>query len=80
MDASGVRQLGDRLADQDAATTIRIRDGRLLTTDGPYAETKEQIVGFDIVECEDLDQAIETASKHPMATYGLIEVRPFWMP
>ena len=47
-------------------------------TDGPFAETKEQIAGFDVLECADLDEAIEVASSHPMARLGLLEVRPFW--
>ena len=50
-----------------AATTVRVRDGELLLTDGPFAETKEVIVGFDILECADLDEAIEVAAAHPMA-------------
>jgi hypothetical protein len=49
-----------------------------MLSDGPFAETKEQIAGFDVIECEDLDEAIEVASKHPVATFGAIEVRPFW--
>ena len=51
-----------------------------LVTDGPYAETKEQMGGFDILDCADLDEAIEVASKHPIARYGMIELRPFWTP
>ena len=60
------------------ATTVRVRDGEVMVIDGPYAETKEQMAGFDIIECADLDEAIEVASKHPMARGGMIEVRPFW--
>ena len=47
-------------------------------TDGPFAETKEQVAGFDVLECDDLDEAIEIARRHPMARLGLLEVRPFW--
>jgi hypothetical protein len=47
-------------------------------TDGPFAETKERIAGFDLLECADLNMAIEIASKHPMARFGKIEIRPFW--
>jgi hypothetical protein len=47
-------------------------------SDGPFAETKEQIAGFDLIECQDLDEAIEVASKHPAARSGAVEVRPFW--
>ena len=80
LDGRGVRQLGERLAPTADATTVRVRDGRVLLTDGPFAETKEQICGFDIVECADLDEAVDVASKHPMAWAGMIEVRPFWTP
>ncbi len=80
MDGRNIRQLGDMLAPSTDATTVRIRDGKVLLTDGPFAETKEQICGFDIVECADLDEAIEVASQHPMAWGGMIEVRPFWTP
>jgi hypothetical protein len=53
-------------------------DSRAIVTDGPFAETKEQIAGFDVLECADLDEAIEVASSHPMARLGILEVRPFW--
>jgi hypothetical protein len=59
------------------ATTVKVRDGQLIVTDGPFAETKEQIAGFDVLECADLDEAIEVAAKHPMARAGIVEVRPF---
>jgi hypothetical protein len=49
-----------------------------MVSDGPFAETKEQVAGYDILECRNLDEAIEVASKHPVAAYGTIEVRPFW--
>lgn len=78
MDARGVRLQGDRLRPVSDATTVRVRDAEVLIADGPFAETKEQIAGFDILECTDLDEAIEVASKHPMARFGMIEVRPFW--
>ena len=78
MDGRGVRQFGQALQPVSDATTVRVRDGDVLVADGPFAETKEQIAGFDVIECGDLDEAIEVASKHPMARYGTIEVRPFW--
>ena len=56
---------------------MRVRDGELLVTDGPFTESKEWIAGFDILECDDLDEAIEVASRHPMARGGRIELRPF---
>ena len=80
MDGRNVRQLGEQLAPSSAATTVRVRDGKTLLTDGPFAETKEQICGFDIIECADLDEAIAVAAQHPMAWEGRVEVRPFWTP
>jgi hypothetical protein len=78
MDGSGVRLTGDRLRPVSDATTVRVRDTEVLVADGPFAETKEQIAGFDIIECADLDQAIDVAAKHPVARFGTIDVRPFW--
>ncbi len=80
MDGSGVRLMGDRLRPVSDATTVRVRDAEVLVADGPFAETKEQIAGIDIIECADLDRAIEVAAKHPVARFGTIEVRPFWQP
>ena len=76
--ASGNYCHGARLAGADSATTVRVRVGERLVTDGPFAETKEQIAGYDVIECEDLDQAIEIASRHPTLLAGAIEIRPFW--
>jgi hypothetical protein len=59
---------------------VRVRESEVLLADGPFAETKEQVAGFDIIECADLDQALEVAAKHPVAKFGTIEVRPFWQP
>lgn len=73
-----IRLDGERLRPIGDATTVRRRDGDLLVTDGPFAETKEQIAGFDIIEATGLDEAIEVASKHPMTRVGSVEVRPFW--
>ena len=79
MNGRGVRRFGEGLRPVSDATTVRVRDGEVLVADGPFAETKEQIAGFDVIECADLDEAIEVASKHPVARYGgTIEVRPFW--
>jgi hypothetical protein len=74
----GVRLFGERLRPAEDATTVRVRNGEVLLTDGPFAESKEQMGGFDVIECTDLDEAIEVASQHPMARFGMIEVRPFW--
>lgn len=60
------------------ATTVRVRDGEVLMTDGPFAETKEQLGGYYLVDCADLDEAIEVAAKIPGAKFGSIEVRPIW--
>src|SRR5262245_52770396 len=67
---------GEALHPTSSATTVRVRGGKMLTTDGPFAETKEQIGGFYMVDCKDLDEAIEIASKIPGAKTGSIEVRP----
>jgi hypothetical protein len=77
-DASGRRLDGSRLAPPSAATTVRVRSGELLVSDGPFAETKEVIVGYDLLECADLDEAIEVARAHPMARSGRLELRPFF--
>jgi hypothetical protein len=77
MSSRGVRLFGSELEPAGSARTVRGRDSRALVIDGPFAETKEQIAGFDVLECADLDEAIEVAAKHPMARAGLMEVRPF---
>ena len=67
---------GNALQPTSTATTVRVRDGKRLTTDGPFAETKEQLGGFYLVEAENVDAAIEIAARIPGARYGTIEVRP----
>ncbi|HEV3168871.1 MAG TPA: YciI family protein [Actinocrinis sp.] len=74
----GVRLDGNPLRPPNEATTLRMRDGKQLLIDGPFTESKEAIAGFDIIDCADLDEAIEIASKHPCAGVGSIELRPFW--
>lgn len=69
---------GDRLRPVGDAVTVRVRSGELLITDGPFTESKDWICGFDVLECDDLDEAIEIAAKHPMARHGRLELRPFW--
>jgi hypothetical protein len=78
MVARGIRLDGDRLSRPSEARTVRVRHGEVLLVDGPFAETKEAIVGYDVIECADLDEAVEVAAKHPVAEFGMIEVRPFW--
>ena len=68
------------LSTVDNATTVRVRDNKTLTADGPFAETHEQLGGFCLVECKDLDEAVRWAAKIPTAKYGSIEVRPLWSP
>jgi hypothetical protein len=78
MDQRNVRILGSRLRELKDARTIRRRSGKVIVTDGPFAETKEWIAGFDLLECADMDEAIEVASRHPMARFGRLEIRPLW--
>jgi hypothetical protein len=79
MDGRGVRLLGNRIRPDSDSTAVRVRGGEVLLTDGPYVETKDLMAGFDVLECADLDEAIEVASKHPMAgDGGVLELRPFW--
>ncbi len=75
--STGRRVDGNILAPVSAATTVRVRGGELLVSDGPFTETKEVIVGYDILECTDLDDALEVARTHPMARLGRLELRPF---
>lgn len=77
-DAAGTRVLGDRLRPVEDATTVRRRGGKVLVTDGPFAESREWIVGFDVLDCADLDEAIAIAAQHPMAAGGRLELRPLW--
>jgi hypothetical protein len=76
--ARGIRLDGDRLESPRAAKTVWVRDGEVIVSDGPFAETKEVICGFDILECADIDEAVKVAAAHPVAGYGRLEVRPFW--
>jgi len=69
-------QGGEALMPTNTATTVRVRDGKILTTDGPFAETKEQLGGYYQLVCKDLDEAIELAAKIPAVTNGSIEIRP----
>ena len=78
MGKRGALQGGERLRPTTDATTVRVRDGETVTSDGPFAETKEQIGGYFVVDCKDLDEAIEIAAKIPGARFGSIEVRPIW--
>jgi hypothetical protein len=68
----------ERLQPISTASTVRVRDGKISTTDGPYAETREQLGGFYLIEGKDLNDAIQTASRIPSARIGAVEVRPVW--
>ena len=76
---SGNFKAGDRLQPASTATTVRVRDGKTLTTDGPFAETREQLGGYYLVEAKDLDAALAIAARIPGARDGSIEVRPIWV-
>ena len=75
---AGALLAGDRLRPVDSASTVRVRDGKTQVLDGPYAETKEQLGGYYIVEAKDLDAAIDWAARCPGAAHGAVEVRPLW--
>jgi hypothetical protein len=78
LQARGMWVTGDQLAPPRRARSVRVRDGKPIVTDGPFAETKEVVGGFDIIECGSLEEAVEIAAAHPIAQMGTIEVRPFW--
>jgi hypothetical protein len=75
---SGTWVIGERLRPVDEARLVRVRNGRTLVTDGAFTESKEWIGGFDVLECDSIDEAVQIASRHPMARRGRIEVRAFW--
>lgn len=74
----GVWRAGNRLRPVSDATTVTVRDGKTILSDGPFTETKEWIAGFDVIDVENLDEALEIAAAHPMARFGRVEVRPVW--
>jgi hypothetical protein len=74
----GVMRAGEALHPTSAATTVRVRDGRTIATDGPFAETKEALGGFYLIESANLDEAIDAAARIPGARHGSIEIRPIW--
>jgi hypothetical protein len=76
--AQGKWLIGDQLAPPRRARSVRVRGGKKLITDGPFAETKEAVGGFDLLECESFEEAVEIAATHPLAEVGTIEVRPLW--
>jgi hypothetical protein len=78
--ASGVLISSNGVAPETGPTTVRVRDDKTLVTDGPFAETHEQLGGYFLVDCKDIDEAIRWAEKIPTAKYGSIEIRPLWSP
>jgi hypothetical protein len=78
MRQGGQFEAGEALQPTSTATTVRVENGRTITTDGPFAETKEQLGGFYLVDCRDIDEAIELAARIPGAKHGSIEIRPIW--
>jgi hypothetical protein len=76
MDSRGVRLAGDQLASESEGSVVRVREGELVVTDGPFLETKELLGGFDVLECKDMAEAIEVAAAHPFASQGVMEIRP----
>jgi hypothetical protein len=75
---AGVLVASDRLKPSTSASTVRVADGKTKVLDGPYAETKEQLAGYYLIEVPDLDAALSWAARCPGANYGAIEVRPIW--
>jgi hypothetical protein len=73
----GIRLQGDLFQPASDARTVRIRDGEVQLANGPFADTRELISGYNIIDCTDLNEAIEVATKHPIARFGAVEVRPF---
>jgi hypothetical protein len=78
MDRRGVRLQGEPLRSVSEAATVRMRGGDVLVSDGPFAETKEQIAGFDLIACASMAEAVEIASRHPTAKVGTFELRQIW--
>jgi len=78
LEQRGKRLTGDRLRPVTEAKTVRVRGGRRQVSDGPFAESKKVILGFDILECDSIAEAVDIAARHPMARAGRIEVRAFW--
>lgn len=78
MKKAGIYVTGERLRAMSTATTVRVADGRTRVVDGPYAEAKEQLGGFHIIDVPDLDTALAWAARCPSASRGVVEVRPVW--
>src|ERR1700736_4251151 len=79
MSKAGILLSGNRLRPANSATTVRVVDGKTQVLDGPYAETKEQLGGYYLIDVPDLDAALSWAARCPAARYGTVEVRPIWV-
>jgi hypothetical protein len=77
IDKRGSRLIGSEVSLPSNAATVRVRDGEAIVSDGPFAETKEWMAGFDVIECASMAEAVELAALHPVAAFGMVEVRPF---
>src|SRR6201997_5809416 len=77
IDKRGSRLIGSQVSQPANAATVRVRDGEVIVSDGPFAETKEGMAGFDVIECASMAEAVEIAALHPVAAFGMVEVRPF---
>jgi hypothetical protein len=78
MDRRGVRKGGQPLRPPSDAVTVRVRDGAVLRSEGPFSDSRDQMAAYELVECNSLEEAVELAASHPAATGGAIEVRPVW--
>ena len=76
LEEQGIRSVGGPLAPISDARSVQVRDGQVLLKDGPFTETSEQIGGFELIECADLNEAVAVAAQHPVAKLGTVEVRP----
>jgi hypothetical protein len=78
MEARGIRVYGNPLRPPGDATTVRVREGNVVLTHGPFAKSKEKMCAYELIECASPEEAIDVASQHPMAKAATIEVRPIW--
>jgi hypothetical protein len=77
IDKRGSRVIGSQVSKPANAATVRVRAGEVMVSDGPFTETKEWMAGFDVIECASMAEAVEIAALHPVAAFGMVEVRPF---
>ena len=78
MDRRGIRVYGNPLRPPADATTVRVRKGKVVLTNGPFAKSREKMSAYELIECANSEEAIDVASQHPMAKVATIEVRPIW--